>query len=273
LKRILRFDFTNKFDHKNKLKLMEKKFEEKVALVTGESSGIGLATAKELISRGAKVIITGRHKGSVENAAKQIGAMGIVSDQADMNQINELVKQTMHHFGKLDILFINAGIASFSPIDTISEEEFNGIININLKGALFTLQRFIPLLNDYASVVLLSSINAYNRMPNTAAYAASKAALNAVAKVAAIELAPRGIRVNTVVPGPVDTPLWGKVGLSEEQQNAVVSLIQGKVPLRRFGTSGEIAKAVAFLSSDHSSFTTGAELVVDGGFNLNTLVG
>jgi NAD(P)-dependent dehydrogenase (short-subunit alcohol dehydrogenase family) len=147
------------------------------------------------------------------------------------------------------------------------------MMGTNFKGALFTLQKFIPILNDGASVIFLSSINAYNAMGNTAVYAASKAALNTIAKVAAIELAPRGIRVNVVSPGPVNTPLWGKVGMNEEQLTQTASLIQSKVPLKKFGTPEEIAKIVIFLASNDSSFTTGAEFVVDGGFNLNTMVG
>ncbi|GMU94884.1 MAG: SDR family oxidoreductase [Ignavibacterium album] len=245
----------------------------KTVVITGGASGIGFATAKELTEKKAKVIITGRQKDSVEKASKEIGAIGIVSDQSDLIQIESLVKNIAAQFEKIDALFINAGIAAFAPVSAISEEHYDTIMDINFKGALFTLQKFMPLLNDGASVIFLSSINAHNAMENTAVYAASKAALNALAKVAAIELAPRGIRVNTVSPGPVNTPLWGKVGMNEEQLSQTAALIQSKVPLKKFGSSEEIAKTVVFLTSDDSSYTTGAEFIVDGGFNLNTLVG
>jgi NAD(P)-dependent dehydrogenase (short-subunit alcohol dehydrogenase family) len=247
-------------------------FKNRTAIITG-GSGIGLATGKELIEKGAKVIITGRQKEMVETESKRIGASGIVSDQSSLSDIDTLVAQANEELDKVDVLFINAGVAAFAPIVAITEEHYDSIMNINFKGAVFTLQKFLPILNDGASVIFLSSVNSYNAMENTAAYAASKAALNALAKVAAIELAPRKIRVNTVSPGPVNTPLWGKVGMAQEQLIQVSDLIQSKVPLRKFGTSEEIAKAVIFLASDDSSFTTGAEFVVDGGFNLNTLIG
>jgi NAD(P)-dependent dehydrogenase (short-subunit alcohol dehydrogenase family) len=248
-------------------------FKNKNVVITGGTSGIGLATAKELSEKEANVIITGRQKDSVENESKKIGVTGIVSDQSNLTQIDDLVKKVTAQFNKVDVLFINAGIAAFAPISAVTEEHFDSITDINYKGALFTLQRFLPILNDGASVIFLSSINSYNAMENTAVYAASKAALNALAKVAAIELAPRSIRVNVVSPGPVNTPLWGKVGMNEEQLSQTATLIQSKVPLRKFASSEEIAKTVIFLASDDSSNTTGAEFIVDGGFNLNTLVG
>ena len=248
-------------------------FENKNVLITGGTSGIGLATAAELIAKGANVIITGRDNERVTTEAKNIGAIGIVSDQSKLTSIEDLVDKVKQHFNKIDVLFINAGIASFAPISAVTEEHFNGIMDTNFKGALFTLQGFLPFLNDNASVIFLSSINSYNAMENTVVYASSKAALNTLTKVAAIELAPRGIRVNAVAPGPVNTPLWGKVGMNEEQLSHTAALIQSKVPLRKFATSEEIAKTVIFLASDDSSNTTGAEFVVDGGFNLNTLIG
>lgn len=250
-----------------------KNFKNKTIVITGGTSGIGLATAKELVAKEANVILTGRHQEAVASESKAIGAIGIVSDQSDLNQVAVLVNKVGAQFEKVDVLFINAGIAAFSPISMITEDHFDGIMDINFKGALFTLKEFLPILNDGASVIFLSSINAYNAMENTTVYAASKAALNALAKVAAIELAPRGIRVNVVSPGPVNTPLWGKVGMNEEQLSQTASLIQSKVPLRKFASPEEIAKTVVFLASDDSSNTTGAEFVVDGGFNLNALVG
>lgn len=248
-------------------------FKNKTVVITGGTSGIGLATAKQLVAQEAKIIITGRNKDVVEAEAKNIGAIGIVSDQSKLSHIDELVKEATKKLGKVDVLFINAGIAAFAPISAIAENDFDTMMDINFKGAVFTLQKFLPILNDGASVIFLSSINSYNAMENTIVYAASKAALNVLARVAAIELAPRNIRVNTVSPGPVNTPLWGKVGMNEEQLSQTAALIQSKVPLKKFASSDDIANTVLFLASDDSSYTTGAEFVVDGGFNLNTMVG
>ena len=248
-------------------------FKDKTVVITGGTTGIGQATAKELVELGAKVIITGRNQESATAAAKEIGAIGIASDQSNLADIDNLVSEASNQFVKIDVLFINAGIAAFAPISAITEEHYDSLMNINFKGALFTLQKFLPILKDGASVIFLSSINAYNAMENTTVYAASKAALNTLTKIAAIELAPRGIRVNAVSPGPVNTPLWGKVGMPQEQLQQVAALIQSKVPLKKFASSDEIAKTVIFLASDDSSYTTGAEFVVDGGFNLNTMVG
>lgn len=249
------------------------KFNSKRVVVTGGSSGIGLAAAQLFSKAGAEVYITGRHKESVDKESINSGITGLVSDQSSLNDITELVNQVTSKGRKVDVLFINAGIAAFAPIAAVSEDQYDSMMDINVKGALFTLQQFIPHLNQGAAVIFLSSINAYNAMENSSVYAASKAALNAIAKVAAIELAPRGIRVNVVSPGPVNTPIWSKIGMTEEQLTQLGSLIQGKVPLKKFGSPEEIARAVLFLASEESSFTTGAEFVVDGGFNLHTMIG
>ncbi len=250
-----------------------KKLENKTAVVTGGNSGIGFATAKELIAQGSKVIITGRKQNLVDDAAKEIGATGIVSDQSNLKDIDTLVAKTKSQFGTLDILFINAGVAAFAPLGSIEEEQFDYILGINFKGALFTLQKFLPLLKEGSSVIFLSSVNAYTGMSNTAVYAASKAALNSLTRTAAYELAPKGIRVNAVCPGPVNTPVFGKLGLPEEALQQMLGAVEQRIPLKRFGTSEEIAKLVAFISSDDASFITGSEYVIDGGINLNSIVG
>lgn len=245
----------------------------KIAVVTGGNSGIGYAAAKDFIENGATVIITGRDSKKVEEAAASLGATGIVADQSSLSDIENLAKNVESKFGKIDILFINAGIFAPAPLGSISEELFDNIMNINFKGAVFTLQSFLPVLKDGASVINLSSVNAYTGMTNTAIYGASKAALNSFTRTAATELAQRKIRVNAVNPGPVETPIFGKTGLPEEDLNAFASAIQQRVPLKTFGTPESIAKLVSFLSSDDAWFITGSEYNIDGGINVNPLVG
>ena len=245
----------------------------KVAVVTGGNSGIGYAAAKDFIDNGAKVVITGRNAEAVNRAAEEIGAVGIVADQSSLADTDSLVNQVKSQFGKVDILFINAGIVTMAPIEVLTEEQFDNNMDINFKGAFFTLQKFIPILHEGASVINLSSINAYAGMPNTAVYGASKAALNAITRVAALELAPKKIRVNAISPGPVKTPIFGKAGLDESAINEFSSAMQNRVPLKRFGESNDIAKLVTFLASDDASFITGSEYVIDGGVILNPILG
>ncbi|GLB52414.1 oxidoreductase [Neptunitalea chrysea] len=244
----------------------------KIAVVTGGNSGIGYASAKEFKNQGATVVITGRNLERVEKAAQELGVSGIVADVANISAIADLVDQVKSNFGKIDILFVNAGIFQTSPVGQISEEMFDNQVGINFKGAVFTTEKFLPILNDGASIINLSSINAYTGMPNTAVYAATKAALNSYTRTAATELAPRNIRVNSVNPGPVATPIFEKTGMKEEQLNGFAEAIQNRVPLKRIGQSGEIAKLVAFLASDDASFITGGEYNIDGGININPLL-
>lgn len=247
------------------------RFSNKVAVVTGGNSGIGYATAKQFVKEGAKVIITGRNKAAVEKAASELGAIGFVSDQSNLRAIDQLVAEIKSRYNKVDTLFINAGVASFAPFEAVTEEQFDNTLDINFKGAFFTLQRFLPLLKEGSSVTLLSSVNAHTGMPNTSVYAPSKAALNSLMRTAAYELAPRKIRVNVVSPGPIDTPIFGKVGLSEEALEQFSVAMNARVPLKRIGTSEEVAKLVTFLSSDDASFITGSEYVIDGGVILNPI--
>lgn len=244
----------------------------KVAVVTGGNSGIGYASAKELKSQGASVIITGRDSDKVQLAAKELGVKGIVADVKNISAIENLVEQVKNDFGKVDILFVNAGIFQPAPVGQISEEMFDHQMGINFKGAVFTTERFLPILNDGASIINLSSVIAYTGMPNTAVYAASKAALNSYTRTAATELAPRQIRINSVNPGPVSTPIFSKTGMEEEQLNAFAEAMKSRVPLKRFGQPVDIAKLVAFLASDDASFITGSEYNIDGGININPLL-
>ena len=244
----------------------------KKAVVTGGNSGIGYATAEKLKTAGAEVIITGRNEARVMQAASELGVTGLVADVASLQALDRLVELVGAEFGKVDILFVNAGIFQPSPVGGLSEEGFDHQMGINFKGAVFTIEKFLPLLGEGASIINLSSVNAYTGMPNTAVYAASKAALNSYTRTAATELAPRKIRINAVNPGPVYTPIFGKTGMSEDQLNGFAQAMQERVPLKRFGQPEDIANLVAFLASDEASFITGSEYNIDGGININPLV-
>lgn len=244
----------------------------KIAVVTGGNSGIGYATAQYLKEAGANVIITGRSADRVTSAAADLGVKGIVADVTDLPAIDSLVAQVKSEFGQIDVLFVNAGIFNPAPVGQISEEMFDIQMGINFKGAVFTTEKFLPIINDGGSIINLSSINAYTGMPNTAIYAASKAALNSYTRTASTELAPRKIRVNSVNPGPTYTPIFGKTGMAEDQLNEFAGAIQNRIPLKRFGQPEDIAKLVTFLASDDASFITGGEYNIDGGMNINPLL-
>lgn len=244
----------------------------KIAVVTGGNSGIGYATAQYFKEAGANVIITGRRADRVFTAAVELGVTGIVADVTDLSAIDALVAQVKSEFGKIDVLFVNAGVFNPAPVGQISEDMFDMQMGINFKGALFTTEKFLPIINDGGSIINLSSINAYTGMPNTAIYAASKAALNSYTRTASTELAPRKIRVNSVNPGPTFTPIFGKTGMAEDQLNEFAGAMQNRIPLKRFGQPEDIAKLVTFLASDDSSFITGGEYNIDGGININPLL-
>jgi NAD(P)-dependent dehydrogenase (short-subunit alcohol dehydrogenase family) len=245
------------------------RLQHKVALITGGNSGIGLATAKEFIAQGAKVIITGRSSAAVAEAAAELGegAVGIVSDAARLTDVQRLPDLVQSHFPRIDVLFINAGIAQFAPIAEMSERIFDQTMDTNFKGAYFTIQALLPLMADGGSIILNTSINAHIGMPGASIYAASKAALISLARNLSAELLPRRIRVNAISPGPVVTPLHstGKLGISEGQLQQMGDHILRQLPIGRFGTSEEIAKAALFFASDDSSFVLGAEHIADGG--------
>ncbi|CAH0999099.1 General stress protein 39 [Neolewinella maritima] len=245
----------------------------KVAVVTGGNSGIGYATAERFKKDGATVIITGRSQDRVQEAAGKLGVTGLVADVTSVAAIGALADQIRQQFAGVDILFINAGVFEPAPVGSISEEMFDRQMGINFKGALFTLEKFIPILNQGASVINLSSINAHTGMSNTAVYAASKAAMNSYTRTAATELSGRGIRVNAINPGPINTPIFGKTGMPEEQLNGFAGAMQEAVPMKRFGKPEEVANVAAFLASDEASYVTGSEYTVDGGAILNALVG
>lgn len=240
----------------------------KVAVITGGNSGIGYATAKQFKEQGATVIITGRRKEAIEKAATELGVNAIVADQSRISDIENLALKVKEDFGQVDILFINAGITTKGTIEEATEELFDSVININFKGAYFTLSRFTPILNDGASVVFLSSNTASMSYAGTSIYSSSKAAVNSIVKIAALELAPRKIRVNSISPGPTETEIMKKIGLDEEGVKTLMNAIVDTIPLKQMGATADVAKMVSHLSSDASKFITGADFIMDGGMVL-----
>lgn len=242
------------------------KLQNKIAVITGGNSGIGLATAKEFRAQGARVIIIGRNAEAVANAAREIGGetLGITANVSSVADIDRAFQTIGKKVGRIDVLFVNAGIAKFAPLAESTEELFDEITDANVKGAYFTVQRALPLLAEGASVIFNSSSVVHFGMPGASIYAAGKAALNSLAKTLAIELADKKIRVNVVSPGPIATPIYGKLGMPKESVDQMASGILAQVPLGRFGESVEIASAVTYLASNESSFVSGTELLVDG---------
>jgi NAD(P)-dependent dehydrogenase (short-subunit alcohol dehydrogenase family) len=244
-----------------------KSLEGKVAVITGGSSGIGLATAKIFQEAGANVAITGRTQKTLDEAVKELGpgVLALRSDVSKLADLTKLFEAVADKFGRIDILFANAGVAKFAPVSDVTEAFYDEIFDINVKGVFFTIQKAIPFLNDGASIILNTSVVNQAGLPSTSAYAASKAAVRSFGRSIAAELANRGIRVNVVSPGPISTPLIGKLGLPSEAQDALAATLLSKVPLQRFGKPEEVAQTALFLASDASSYITGVELNVDGG--------
>lgn len=238
-----------------------KNINNKIAVITGGNSGIGYATAKLLKENGAKVIITGRRREAIEKATSTLNVNSILADQSNLSDIDTLVAIVKEQYGKVDILLINAGITKFSTIEATSEAMFDEIMNVNFKGAYFTLSKFIPILNNNASVILLSSTSATISPQSASVYAASKAALNAVMKIAALELSNRKIRVNAVSPGPVATEIMGKLGLDTTVEDQIIN----SIPMLRLGQAGEVADLITYLAGDNASFITGSNFLIDGG--------
>ncbi len=248
---------------------MTKKLEGKVAIVTGANSGIGLATAKLFLQEGAKVVLTGRRQEALNEAAKELSGdfATFRADASSIQDSNALVAFTQEKFGNIDILFLNAGVAPFMPISDITEEHYNEIFDINVKGPVFTIKAAFPYLNDGAVIVSNTSVVNQKGFPGTAIYSASKAALRSVTRVLANELSEKKIRTVSVAPGPIETPIYGKLGLPQEQVQAMGESFAQQVPLGRFGTAEELAQAVLFLASPDASFINGVELEVDGGLS------
>src|ERR1019366_10794831 len=243
------------------------KLDGKIAVITGGSTGIGLATAKLFQQEGAQVILTGRNAQAIDAAQKGLGprAIAIVSDTSRLQEINSLMDVIRQKFGRIDILFANAGIAKFQPFGEIQEATFDEHFDINVKGVFFTVQAALPLIPSGGSVLLTASVVSKKGFSGSSVYAATKAAVRSFGRTLATELATRGIRVNTLSPGPVVTPLFAKMGLPEAAIAEMHGHMSSGVALKRMGTAEEIARAALFLSSDDASLIVGAELFADGG--------
>ena len=239
----------------------------KRTLITGGTSGIGLETARQFLAEGARVAITGSSAESIERAHKELGkdVLVIRADAGSVAEQQIVAKAVAERYGKLDAVFINAGVAQLAPLEQWTEANFDRQLAINLKGPFFLLQALLPVLANPASIVLNTSVNAHIGMPTSSAYAATKAGLLSLARTLSGELIGRGIRINAVSPGPISTPLYGKLGMSPEDLQKTAASIQALVPAGRFSNPSEIAKAVVFLASDEAAFTVGSELLIDGG--------
>ncbi|MGZ3756902.1 MAG: SDR family oxidoreductase [Mucilaginibacter sp.] len=246
-----------------------KKLENKVAVVTGGNSGIGLATAKLFAVQGAKVAITGRNQTTLDSAVAEIGhnAIGLKSDTADLSQISASYQQITETFGKIDVLVVNAGVFIAAPLADFTEEMFDQTSDINFKGAFFSVQKALPYLNDGASIIITSSGVSNKAMATASAYAATKAAVTSLARGFSAELLDRGIRVNVLSPGPIETPIFGRGGATEEQVDGMKTYMTSIVPAKRLGNVEEIAEGFLYLASDDSKYMVGGDLVLDGGFS------
>jgi NAD(P)-dependent dehydrogenase (short-subunit alcohol dehydrogenase family) len=244
------------------------KLEGKIALITGANSGIGLATAKQFVNEGAYVFITGRRESELTAAVKEIGknVRAVKGDVSNLGDLDRLFAQIKKEKSKLDIVFANAGVATYARFGEITEEHYESIFSINVKGLLFTVQKALPLLPNGASIILNASIVASKGLSSNSVYSATKAAVRSFARTWTTDLKDRRIRVNAISPGAIDTPGLSKLVASSEASRQRMAAISTIVPLGRLGTPDEIAKAVVFLASDDSSYITGTELFVDGGF-------
>jgi NAD(P)-dependent dehydrogenase (short-subunit alcohol dehydrogenase family) len=244
-----------------------RRFEGKVAVITGGNSGIGLATSRRLRDEGARVAICGRNQATLDQTANLLGgeALAIRADVSKPGDIDELFSVVRQTLGKIDILFVNAGVANFAPIEKVSEEQYDEQFDVNTKGAYFTIQKALPHLNDGASIILTTSVAGHKGRPTGVVYAATKAALRSFTRSVAAALVGRNIRVNAVSPGPIQTSIFERAGLSDEQGAKFVDALVADVPMKRLGTPEEVAATVAFLASSDASYITGVEIDVDGG--------
>ena len=244
-------------------------FEGKVAVVTGGNSGIGLATAKKFGAQGAKVAISGRDRKTLEQAAKEIGAetLAVQADVTDLSSLDGFFRRVKDRFGSVDALFVNAGVARFAPVGEVTVEQYDELLDTNLKGSYFTVQKALPLLNPGASIILTTTAADSVGLPGSSVYAASKAAVRSLARTLSAELIERKVRVNAIAPGPIETPIFGRLGLAPQAVDELAKVILGRVPAKRLGRPDEIADAVLFLASPAANYIVGVELNVDGGMS------
>ncbi len=245
------------------------KLQGKVAVVTGGNSGIGLAIAREFAEQGADVVVFGRNAETLDEAVQSIGngTLGVQGDVTRLDDLDRLYQETVARFGKIDILVANAGVARPAPLDLTDEALFDLTSDINFKEAFFTVQKAVPHLNDGASIILVTSAGNVKGLPNFSVYVATKAAVRSLARSFSAELLPRGIRVNALSPGPIETPIFGRMGLPEEAMDGIAAKMTEMLPIKRFGKPEEMAKAALFLASSDSSYVVGSELVADGGMS------
>jgi NAD(P)-dependent dehydrogenase (short-subunit alcohol dehydrogenase family) len=243
-----------------------KKLEGKKAIITGGTSGIGLATAKLFLQQGAEVIVTGTSEKGIAAARQELpGATVLRSDAASIRDIDELAAEAKKRFGQVDVVFLNAGVAAFEPLSNVTEESFDRLFDINVRGPFFAIQKLRPLLREGASVVVNTTVVDEKGWATTSVYAASKAALRSFVRSLATELGAEKIRVNAVSPGPIDTPIVGKLGLPQQAIEGFFADVLARSPAKRVGRPEEVANAALFLASDGASYVNGAELLVDGG--------
>lgn len=247
-----------------------KKFENKVVVITGGNSGIGLATVKGFLNEGAKVVFSGRRQEALDQVSKELSGefTSVLADQSKLADNKKLIETAVAAYGKVDVLFANAGVAQFRPSDQIDEDFFDNQFNTNIKGPAFLVKEAIPHLNEGSAIIFNTSIVHQKGFDGAGVYSATKGALRAYARVLTTELAPKGIRVNSIAPGPIGTPIYSKMdGMTEEQVGQMGEAFAANVPLKRFGASEEVAEAVLFLASDNATYVNGIELEVDGGLS------
>jgi NAD(P)-dependent dehydrogenase (short-subunit alcohol dehydrogenase family) len=246
-----------------------KTFEGKIAVITGGNSGIGFATAKKFAAQGAKVAISGRDRKTLEQAAKEIGpeTLAVQGDVTDLSSLDRLFSRVRDRFGSVDTLFVNAGVARFAPVAEVTVQQYDELLDTNLKGSYFTVQKALPLLNVGASIIFTTTAADTLGLPGSSVYAASKAAVRSLARTLSAELIERKVRVNAIAPGPIETPIFGRLGLAPQAVDELAKVILGRVPAKRLGRPDEIADAVLFLASPAANYIVGVELNVDGGMS------
>lgn len=247
-----------------------KKFENKVVVISGGNSGIGLASVKGFLNEGAKVVFSGRRQEALDEVSKELTGdfKAILADQSIVSDNKKLIDAAVNEYGKIDVVFANAGIAQFAPAEHVSEDHFDAHFNTNIKGPAFLVKEAIPNLNEGASIIFNTSISNQKGFQGGAIYSATKGALRSYARVLTTELAPKNIRVNSVAPGPIETPIYSKMeGMNEQQMEEMGTGFSQMVPLKRFGNSNEVANTVLFLASNDASYVNGIEIEVDGGLS------